>query len=74
MRDGRGARRAMRFCAAGEERRGVERTTTDRRGGRISTVLDKFSAIGSFDADSPSAPPSSCVQIEGFRESCDIPS
>jgi len=37
-------------------------------------VLDKFSAIGSFDADSPSAPPSTCVQIEGFRESCDIPS
>lgn len=37
-------------------------------------VLDKFSAIGSFDADSPaSASPPTCVQIEGFRKSCDIP-
>lgn len=36
-------------------------------------ALDKFSAIGLFDADSPSAPPPTCVQIEGFRESCDIP-
>jgi hypothetical protein len=36
-------------------------------------ALDKFSAIGSFDADSSSAPPPTCVQIEGFRESCDIP-
>lgn len=48
----------------------------ERRRGRFADfvgVLDKFSAIGSFDADSPSAPPPTCVQIEGFRESCDIP-
>jgi hypothetical protein len=39
----------------------------------FARTLDKFSAIGSFDADSPSASPPTCVQIEDFRESCDIP-
>lgn len=72
-----------------ERERGIAvlnaRRRTDRRevgGGRGSArsrladfvgVLDKFSAIGSFDADSPSASPPTCVQIEGFRKSCDIP-
>lgn len=52
----------------GEGRRGPA-----ARGFRRGGFLDKFSAIGSFGADSPSAPPPTCVQIEGFRESCDIP-
>lgn len=70
-----------------ERERGIAvlnaRRRTDRReegGGAAARrladfvgVLDKFSAIGSFDADSPSASPPTCVQIEGFRKSCDIP-
>lgn len=76
-----------RGCGEGKKEREIAvlnaRRRTDRReegGGAAARrladfvgVLDKFSAIGSFDADSPSASPPTCVQIEGFRKSCDIP-
>lgn len=68
----------MRDATSGGKHCGARDAVTDgySRDGRGFCVgtLDKFSAIGSFDADSSSAPPSTCVQIEGFRESCDIPS
>lgn len=72
-------KKGMRNIAVLNARRRTDRRDEEKKeggdGGSCADfvgVLDKFSAIGSFDADSPSAPPPTCVQIEGFRESCDI--
>lgn len=71
MRDGRdGIRWNARATRLREENIASLETMTD---GYFVEALDKFSAIGSFDADSSSTSPSTCVQIEGFRQSCDIP-